>query len=640
MKGIADRSTIFHIKNRDCMKNLYRYFVIVLLLGNLTSTAQTPVASLQATTPAATHATMPAKTPAFPARDIDFRGEDLLIGETMFDLQTYDCMPRRLVSHGDGKVTAAWMSGFDVSGWPDRGTSVNHFDGTDWGTAARVEVDSIRTGFPAMDVLSDGTVVVVAHKTTGAPPYQMQVNRLAPGATEWEVSYVPTAEPTGLVWPYIAVGGSDGMTLHLVAINFEPTADRQIHYFRSPDGGLTWDIQDFIIPGLDTEHYGEIFASSYCIDAYENTVAVAHFGEWKDCAIFKSIDNGDNWTETKVLDFPLPLDYVDDTGYSADIVTPHNSQPDPLAIFTSDGGGNILVDQDGLVHVVFGNRFVIDIDLANGTTEYYPPQSGIAAHSDISGISYWDENMAGFQPFTIANLVDADGDGVITYLYPDTLPDYWGNNLVAYPSLGADADGNLYMTYCATTEDFADDITRAQYRHSYVIRSTDGGGSWSEPYDLINPDLSDPDGYYFAETVYPSMAKRVDDKVRIIYQLDFTPDANVVHSYVAPTENFFVYVELNSDLTPVKANQISETSGTLTVFPNPASGVVQVRWDALLPGHELRLYSATGVWLRNLPVPTASGVVSIDLSGYAPGLYWVVADGRHAGSAAKVVVQR
>lgn len=623
------------------MKNHLRYLILLCFLGTTTlvtyaqQVVPQPAQKLFLTPD-------PAGVPASGANigGVSFRGEELSIGQTWFDLQTYDCMPHRLINEGDGKVTAAWMSGFETAGFPDRGTHVNRFDGTDWGSAERVEADSIRTGFPAMDVLGDGTVITVAHKTTGAPPYQMQVNRLLPGATAWEVSYVPTAEPTGLVWPYIAVGGDDGMTLHLVAINFEPTANRQIHYFRSQDGGVNWDVQDFIIPGLDTVNYGEIFANSYCIDAYENTVAIAHFGEWKDCAIFKSTDNGDTWAETKVLDFPLPLDYVDDTGYSADIVTPHNGQPDPLAIFTSDGGGTVMVDALGLVHVAFGNRFVIDADLTNATTEYYPPQSGMAANSDISGISYWNENMAGFEPFTVANLVDAEQDGGINYIYPDTIPAYWGNNLVAFPSLGTDDDGNLYMTYCATTENFQDDITRAQYRHVYIVRSTDGGGIWSTPYDLINEELSDPDGLYFEEGTYPSMAKWVDDKVRIMYQMDFTPDCFVEHSYVGATENNFIYVELTPDLAPVSARQITPASASLKAFPNPTADLLTIQWDELPVGNALHIYQANGTLLRMVSLQASSGVVTLDLSGFAPGLYWVAAVTENDMQAVKIVVQR
>lgn len=582
----------------------------------------------------------PAGVPASGANigGVHFRGEELSIGTTFYDLQTYDCMPHRLVNQGDGQVTAAWMSGFETTGWPDRGTTINHFDGSSWTGDSRVEVDSIRTGFPAMEVLGDGTIVTVAHKTTGAPPYQLQVNRLQPGASSWDVSFVPTAESTGLVWPYIAVGGDDGMTIHLIALNFEPTSSRQVHYFRSQDGGVNWDIQDYIIPGLDTVNYGEIAACSYAIDAYENTVAVAHFGEWKDCAIFKSSDNGDSWAETKVLDFPLPLTYMDDEGYTADIVTPHNSQPDPLAIFTSDGHGAVMVDQTGLVHVVFGNRFVIDADLTNSNTEYYPPQSGMAANSDISGISYWDENVAGFQPFTIANLVDAEGDGGINYVYPDTIPQYWGNNLVGIPSLGTDADGNLYMTYCATTEDFKDDITRQQYRHVYIVRSTDGGGTWSAPYDLINPDLSDPDGYYFEEGTYPVMAKWVDDKVRIMYQMDFTPDMNVEHSYIAATENNYIYVELTPDLAPVSARQISGSEAGMKVFPNPAADVLNIQWQGMKTGDLLHLYQSNGALLRSIPVVNAEGSMALDLTGFAPGMYWLSAVSENGVKAVKVVV--
>ncbi|MEK7255304.1 MAG: hypothetical protein AAB316_11200, partial [Bacteroidota bacterium] len=257
----------------------------------------------------------------------ELRGDEISIGATRYDLQTYDVLPQRLVMHSGGKLSAMWMSGSsDANGFPDRGATLNAFDGASWGTAERVEDATVRTGFPALAVLGDGTEVVVAHRNTNAPPYFIQMNKRAPGSSVWQASDIPNAQQGGAVWPYIAAGGADGMSLHLITIPFE--GYREIRYSRSQDGGATWDIQDAVIPGLDSLNFSPVPASGYNVTARGNTVAIALFQEWGDVAMFKSEDNGDTWNGYVVNDFPLEKDYVVNTGYDSTIVIPHKDQPD------------------------------------------------------------------------------------------------------------------------------------------------------------------------------------------------------------------------------------------------------------------------------------------------------------------------
>ena len=48
-------------------------------------------------------------------------------------------------------------------------------------------------------------------------------------------------------------------------------------YYRSKNLGLTWDITDSILPGLDSSKFVSLSADSYSIDASGNTIAFASF---------------------------------------------------------------------------------------------------------------------------------------------------------------------------------------------------------------------------------------------------------------------------------------------------------------------------------------------------------------------------
>ena len=92
-------------------------------------------------------------------------------------------------------------------------------------------------------------------------------------------------------------------------------------------------------------------------------------------------------------------------------------------------------------------------------------------------------------------------------------------------------------------------------------------------------------------------------------------------------------------------SQVTNLRGALRVWPNPVQvqGQVQVTWDlpeAVTGSAQLTLVSAAGHVMGNWPVALAERGQSLDLGGYAAGLYHVhlVVEGRWV-SGARVVVQ-
>ena len=58
------------------------------------------------------------------------------LGNTYYDLQTNSSPGRRIVLHSDGTVSAVWTTSPDAgTGYPNRGSGYNHYDGTNWLTS-------------------------------------------------------------------------------------------------------------------------------------------------------------------------------------------------------------------------------------------------------------------------------------------------------------------------------------------------------------------------------------------------------------------------------------------------------------------------------------------------------------------------
>ncbi|MFN4081867.1 MAG: hypothetical protein ACK4NS_13295, partial [Saprospiraceae bacterium] len=430
-----------------------------------------------------------------------------LVGLTRWDAQSYGCMPSRLYANSAGAPTAIWAFANDPFGsYPERGTGYNVRGATEW-PAVNSRIETVRTGFPAAARLADGTEIVVAH-ATGFSPFRIYVGRKAPGSNEWTESYLENPPGAGCLWPRIATGGPDGNTVHVIAIT-TPTAnggtiyqgiDAHILYWRSLDGGLTWDKKAQIIPGLDNSKYASFSAESYIVEALDEVVAVAALADWNDTKIFKSTDNGETWSNFTVIDFPDAIEnYAGAMGDSytfEDIGFFDPDAPDSLAVFTNDGFGAMLIDPALQIHFWFGRMYVIDNNPDAGTF-YYP---------GTNGLNYWREDFGDNTYATITGALDINGDGVLNVVGGINGIGRYFNSLSSFPTAGFDANGAIYLAYSALHELYTSGQTPDQhYRHVYIMRSTDGGETWSEPFDLINEPFVEETLVPFLECVWPAL---------------------------------------------------------------------------------------------------------------------------------------
>jgi hypothetical protein len=191
--------------------------------------------------------------------------------------------------------------------------------------------------------------------------------------------------------------------------------------------------------------------------------------------------------------------------------------------------------------------------------------------------------------------------------------------MTGMPQIGEDEEGNLYVSYTAVVESHA--TSTQNYRHLHIIKSTDGGATWSDPVD-VTPD-EDFDGY---EVSYPSMAPNVDDYVHIIYQRDFEPGLAVRGDMDSADLNDMMYFRITTDLDNTIVNSVSESIsiGNVTVFPNPAENILNIMAAESI--ESLQIFDISGKRVIDISPRTAERV-TVDISTLTAGVYFASVNG-------------
>ena len=242
---------------------------------------------------------------------------EVIIGTTTYDLQSNASVQNRIVHHDDGSISAGWTTSQELNtSWSDRGTGYNFFDGTAWGMAPLNRLESSRGGWPSIIAMGSGKEASITHNTDNA--HINMTHRSTVGTGSWTEQNISSLnDSTGIyrdmIWNRSAVGGLNKETIHMIAVtassNFAGLPfnglDGALVYYRSQDEGVTWDIQDMQLPGMDTSMFTGMSGDVYTVTAQGETVVVGYFNDWGDSFIVKSTDNGTTWIKTTFLDFPV-----------------------------------------------------------------------------------------------------------------------------------------------------------------------------------------------------------------------------------------------------------------------------------------------------------------------------------------------
>jgi hypothetical protein len=537
-----------------------------------------------------------------------------VIGMTQYDLQSNAAIDDRMAGSGDA-VTAGWIMSLELTPFADRGTGYNFFDGDVWAEQPYERIESVRVGWPSIVHTGSGLEVSVTHPGIDTPLWI--ASRAIGSGDAWTEGEIPSDGPFGNLWPRIAVGGPDGNSLHVICIStpegnggtLYQGQDGALLYYRSLDAGVSWEMQTFA--DLDSTHFSGFDGDTYAIHARDGVVAFSVFNDLMDTFVMISEDNGDSWEYTAVADFPVD-NYVIDSGLPEDEGVDYNDDGIFQEYLNSDGAGDIHVDPFGTVHVVFGAMYYMDADTVDDNFSFFP---------STNGLQYWNQSYGIDSSLTIAYAYDIDESGTIDL--EDEIAAYFVN-LAGIPSMASNEDGDLFVSYSAIREDYT---TGSQnYRHLYVVHSTDNGDSWNtdDACDLT-PDL-DYDGF---ESVFGSISPDVADHLEIIFQRDFEPGLHVRGDEDPVDINDIVHLRVaTADLLECSDIDFNDwigieepfSKGDVAIYPNPASTSVELVIDR--PGvHSVKLMDLGGRALRTFE--TSSMVHTINVSDLASGIYLV-----------------
>lgn len=564
-----------------------------------------------------------------------------IIGLTQYDLQSNYAVDDRVYSSGNG-ISAGWIQSLETSPFSDRGTGYNYKapgPDMDWGEIPYDRIEDVRIGWPSLGHLANGSEFALSHGSTGGLVF---ATRDAVGSGAWTTNTLPalldeSGNDIWHLWPRATVGGADGNTIHAICITAPEGnggvlyngQDGALIYMRSTDGGANWDMQTFA--ELDTSAFaGGFVADSYAIHAEGETVAFAVFNGFYDTFAMISEDNGATWSYEAIVDFPVD-NYVLDSGALLDTTIADAVDASGNAMFfNADRAGDVLVDEAGGVHVFFGAMFYADSDTTDGTSSYYPY---------TNGLEYWRNDMGPDTTVTIAYAYDIDGSGTLDF--EDEIAGYFVG-ISSQASAGQVVESNtIVVAYSALMENFSTGVQN--YRHCYVVHSTDLGETWnSETACDVTPDLD----FDLIEAVYPCIPPRISGgELNLTYQRDFEPGLHVRGDEDPIDINDIVglsmMVEDLDDCADVEfedfvgIGEIAEVGFGL--FPNPADAVVEVVLDELLIGAEVRIRDLGGRLVRFERVQ--GRIARMDVSNLTPGVYTVEVSGSGARSIERLSIR-
>ncbi|MDD5570981.1 MAG: T9SS type A sorting domain-containing protein [Bacteroidales bacterium] len=547
-------------------------------------------------------------------------GPEIIIGKTKYDLQSNNTMVRRLLRLADGHMIATWTFANSGTPWNDRGTGYNFFNGTAWtpyplGTpcASMLRLEALKTGWPNLAVTNNETSEVTIAHNFGAGNVQ-KMSRATIGAGNW----TELAE-TGinLCWPRIAASGTNNNIVHVCGKIMPDKAKKAgvvdaLVYYRSTDGGSTWGPQT-ILPGYDSTIIKWAGTNEwYAMDANNNTVAIVTGGHFNSSYLFKSTDNGLNWSKKLIWQFPGAPFNPDSVIY-----------PGTDTVHCFDGSYSVIVDDNGKVNVWCGvTRF---LQTALSAWNYFP---------GVCGMLYWRDDMA-----TITGNLESCSNYCWPYNYYierngnakwDVFHTGWVNmgfNVggTSMPGASIDAMGNLYVVFQHMSD--ADPTTfhiygtdTVPYRHLFAISSTDGGTTWSDATEITPFDEG-------RDYVFPAVVRNSVDSLRLIYQEDDLPGTSLNPSTGNPHPSGYecdiVYLAVPlSDL--ISVGEKNKSISNVSLYPNPANEYTNVNFSLSKAGTvNISVINIMGQKVASYKVNGISGknYKQINTENLATGMY-------------------
>ena len=595
-----------------------------------------------------------------------------------YDRQSQGCIYPMAKIHTDGFIGATWTNEdnppFGSGSTQTRGIAYAFSkDGGKTWAEADMRVGGIPLYWPSYvqwgpngEAILGRSADTYEHEGTQILNGLVLMTRENKGVGEWTLRTVPYPAGTPvedgwvMAWSRMVTGGDNHQYIHIMThtrkgatcSEYYEGACEPVFYYRTQDGGATWDIEAELVPevaGIEWIKYPDPMYPSYTdrisIAAHGDVVAVSFISQPYHSYVLKSVDNGSTWNAIKFFHNPVNW-YATPQEYSEACYTPTH--------------GNVAVDLNGKVHVAFA---VIMVQNAEGDSYSYWP------HYYGSFLSYWNEDM----PLLDGdNYLDEDIDVLMSTFIDDsnienkqliiksTTPEwpivgfyttsdsdvftidnntinawafdsYGTAGLFSFPQMAFDKDNKMHLTYLGLLDNGSDDSR--WFRHPYhTTRNTDG--TWTPTEYLVNwIDLIDK------EFAYLTLAGLYDDKMFLMAQTDASAGTNGPYPGEGPDHpagvNTFYFFYVEPILTPVSIDEVDYTPLTMSVYPNPAKGEANVKMDGRKGN--VTVYNMLGQTVYH--VENVENSATIPLTNMATGVYFVTVRSGNATATQKLIVK-
>ena len=551
-----------------------------------------------------------------------------IIGNTYYDLQTNSSIQNRLFVHDDNTISATWTMSPDIqTKFPNRGTGYNYFDGTSWMDIPESRIEEERSGCPSIAGINGGEIVT-SHIFEDPNIFTNIASRPEKGIGQWSEKHLPNTDALTNyknVWPRMKVGGADGQSVHIISHTYDMTDSAGVSignfitYSRSQNGGESFDIIDRLLPEIGPEFYTNFNADTYAMDVKGSTVAFVLGDAWTDVILMKSTDNGTTWTKTIVKEHPIPM-------WTDSIIVDSLNYPEYNGrIESTDGSFSISLDNDGNAHILYGLMKYSNFNDPNdeeGVYTYYYLTDGLAYWNEITKT---EEIITFVQDLNSNNTLDIQIDEGNYQIAK------YEKSLVSYPSSVIAENGDIYLTYSGIIEYFypnqiemgQDDVNFLEhYRHMYIMRSQDGGASWSTPYDLMT-EVTDPEiGNPLKEGVFGCISNIVNNTIYMTYQRDVYPGLNIQGDEDPITKNNIVFMTIPvQGFETLATKEITKSTSNLNIYPNPAANWVTINLANNKEIVKVIITNILGEVVKTTLINGESRQLSIE--GLSNGIYFV-----------------
>lgn len=577
---------------------------------------------------------------------------DMDLDPTTYDWQTNTAARNWTMHFPDGCVGFIYTIASDA-GTTDRGTNIAIYnpEKDEWTTVGG-KIETEKTGFGCAARYGENGIVVVSRNATtlklGVYIIEDKDNLPAPGSVApiFELDDTYNAH-----FPCVMCNGDDHKNIHILATALNQTIDGVVnpyHYFRSFDGGQTWE-QNKTIDYLHTG-YGINYGSGQ--DAYfmENNggdrLRIVVNTRRGDGVVLTSDDNGDTWTRQEYFHHPgIDIDLgegialyprwtsavydSEDHLYLAYEFGGQTGDPTSTSYYPGLGGVAFWSDQmpyngtgvsfgfdpNNPMPPVQGQPFIMDSAylyqdiyaswwlFSDATHEMWPEYIGYLAPQD---------------PNTGQPLVDPYEATTDEWKIEDrSLHGHYNGGVCEMPVLMMTPDEELMVAVWMAMDNHNLDGTDNFFFKLFARASYDKGTTWTDMIQLTTDFM-----YQWSECVYPQAA--ITGKTLVVAcQMDAEVDSFTIGSGGDSDQFDNYYQGLTFDLEELFGYEAVEEVSNVTemaLYPNPATEMVTV---SLNQDEEIVICNLMGQVVST--VKGHAGANQIDINSLTSGVYFISA---------------